>query len=147
MTGTLQRADVTLIDWSSKYQPTIETITRETVIVALCTCVEHSIMGTKFALNDNVVIDFPESQDRLHNTHDLFAFRHCEAIVEKVVGFLHPPRKRSLKSSTGIFKYYQHYCLLLLAFLTWQVDSMDIVVPSPSDRVIGVMHHSRKDGE
>ena len=42
VTGTLQRADVTLIDWSSKYQPTIETITRETVIVALCTCVERS---------------------------------------------------------------------------------------------------------
>ena len=65
----------------------------------------------------------------MHNAHDVFAFRHCKAIVARFVGFLHPTRECSLNRSTlNSLKLYQQLCLLLVAFLTWQGEgTMDTI--------------------
>ncbi len=143
VTGILDLVNQTPIDWYSKKQATVETMTYGSEFVAACTCVEQSVdlrntlhyLGVPirkkaymFGDNESVVNSLAMPFLKLHKRHNALSFHQVrEAVAAKIIDFYH------IRSETNpadvLSKHYgwSQAWALLQPLLFWKGDTQALI--------------------
>jgi hypothetical protein len=144
VTGILHLANKTPIDWYSKKQATVETVTYGSEYVAARTCCVEQVMDLRLTLrylgvplcsksymfgdNKTVVESYIRPHAKLHKRRmALSCHRVREAIAAKIIAFYHVDGVRNPSDILSKHWGYQQVWKLLRPLLFWLGDTLEIL--------------------
>ena len=142
MTGILHLVNQTPMDWFSKKQATVETVTYGSEFVAARTCVEQimdlrntlrylgvPLRGKSYMFGDNksVVDSSVRVHSKLHKRHTALSYHRVrEAIASKIIMFHHIPGADDPADILSKHWAYSDIWKQLRPLLMWQGDTAEL---------------------
>ena len=142
VTGILHLVNQTIIDFYSKKQPLVETITYGSEfmaartsteqIIELCTTLHYlgvQIQGTSYMFRDNKTVTDSSINpaSKLNKRHVILSYHHvCEVIAAGVLYFTFIHGKDNLANILSKAWGYSSIWPMLKTLLFWQGDTLDV---------------------